>query len=65
MSDNRCVCCGTIVPEGTQVCPACEQKGITVHKETKEERFDRIMNDWVWPVIVILAIVIFGILLFK
>ena len=21
---NRCVCCGDIIPEGRQVCPACE-----------------------------------------
>ena len=24
--DNRCVCCGEIIPEGRQVCPACEEK---------------------------------------
>ena len=22
---NRCVCCGDIIPEGRQVCPACEK----------------------------------------
>lgn len=22
--DNRCVCCGEIIPEGRQVCPGCE-----------------------------------------
>ena len=22
--DNRCVCCGEIIPEGRQVCPNCE-----------------------------------------
>ena len=21
---DRCVCCGTIVPEGTMICPFCE-----------------------------------------
>lgn len=26
MSDNTCVCCGEIIPEGRQVCPACELK---------------------------------------
>ena len=25
--DNRCVCCGEIIPEGRQVCPMCEKKG--------------------------------------
>ncbi len=23
--DNRCVCCGAIIPEGRQVCPKCER----------------------------------------
>lgn len=22
--DNRCVCCGAIIPEGRMVCPICE-----------------------------------------
>ena len=25
MSANLCVCCGAIIPEGRQVCPACER----------------------------------------
>ncbi len=25
-TDNRCVCCGAIIPEGRQVCPNCEKK---------------------------------------
>lgn len=24
--DNYCVCCGDIIPEGTMVCPACENE---------------------------------------
>lgn len=24
--DERCVCCGEIIPEGRQVCPNCEKK---------------------------------------
>lgn len=23
--DNTCVCCGEIIPEGTQVCPKCSE----------------------------------------
>ena len=23
--EERCVCCGAIIPEGRMVCPACEQ----------------------------------------
>ena len=25
MNADRCVCCGTYVPEGRQVCPTCER----------------------------------------
>lgn len=25
-SDNRCVCCGAIIPEGRQVCPICDKE---------------------------------------
>ena len=26
MNENRCVCCGDLIPEGRQVCPKCEDK---------------------------------------
>lgn len=26
MAENRCVCCGEIVPEGRMVCPTCEAR---------------------------------------
>ena len=26
MSEDRCVCCGELVPEGRMVCPACEKR---------------------------------------
>ena len=26
MSEERCVCCGKVVPEGRMVCPDCEKK---------------------------------------
>ena len=22
--DNRCICCGAVIPEGRMVCPNCE-----------------------------------------
>lgn len=25
--EERCICCGEIIPEGRQVCPNCEEKG--------------------------------------
>lgn len=26
MNNNRCICCGEIIPEGLQVCWTCEHK---------------------------------------
>lgn len=26
MNNNRCVCCGKIIPEGRQICLDCEDK---------------------------------------
>ena len=35
MSEDRCVCCGAIIPEGRQVCPTCEKaNGAIVKVET-------------------------------
>ena len=31
--DNRCICCGAIIPEDRQVCLACEQKEKERNKE--------------------------------
>ena len=30
--DDRCVCCGEIIPEGRQICPHCEMKGNVNHE---------------------------------
>ena len=24
-NENKCICCGSVIPEGRQVCPGCEQ----------------------------------------
>ena len=46
MSENRCVCCGRIIPEGRQVCPLCENssalkyKGISVERINKFQRIN-------------------------
>ena len=32
MSEDRCVCCGAIVPEGTQICTSCSEKAKEVPK---------------------------------
>lgn len=26
MSEERCVCCGAVIPEGRQYCPVCAKK---------------------------------------
>ena len=26
MSEERCVCCGAVIPEGTWYCPVCRKK---------------------------------------
>ena len=67
MSDNRCVMCGTIIPEGGMVCPTCLNKQIidnTVDRLVKEEgeRYDKrlrrmdmvdyIVWDWIMPLLV-------------
>ena len=31
MTENTCVCCGEIIPEGRMVCPRCE-KAVTNYK---------------------------------
>lgn len=31
--EERCICCGEIIPEGRQVCPKCEEKSLE-NKET-------------------------------
>ena len=64
MSDNRCVCCGEQIPEGTQVCPNCVKKNIGIHNETREEKVDRILNDWIAP-IGLLALIIVIIMLVR
>ena len=43
--DNRCVCCGVVIPEGRQVCFDCEHKhgnirGIHTNFYDKEEIYE-------------------------
>lgn len=37
MGENRCVCCGEIIPEGRQVCPSCEAAAKEVTEVGKED----------------------------
>lgn len=34
MAEDRCICCGAVIPEGRQVCPKCES--MTVEEALKE-----------------------------
>jgi len=62
MSDNRCVCCGAQIPEGSMVCVNC-QKSAGVHKETTEEKVERVLNDWIAPLGILALIVVLYFLL--
>ena len=33
--NNRCVCCGEIIPEGRQVCPNCESKVKKIYSQKR------------------------------
>lgn len=37
--EDRCVCCGAIIPEGRQVCPSCE-------KDDKLNQCDCLIGEW-------------------
>lgn len=39
MGEERCVCCGAVIPEGRMVCPECERKA---KQETQEQAGDNI-----------------------
>lgn len=47
--DNTCVCCGEIIPEGTQVCPKCLEgdtfAAVMSRKIPAEENINRIYID--------------------
>lgn len=51
MGENRCVCCGAVIPEGLQVCPTCERKE---QKQIKQmERFDSAIKNWIIPILIL------------
>ena len=68
MSENRCVCCGAVIPEGTQVCPKCTKEYWNHEARRKpnyNDRTKRIMEDWVYPILLVVIVVIFCIFLSK
>lgn len=58
---NTCVCCGRIIPEGTQICLQCgsyddqqrfEQKSDSIDKEMRIQRMiDSRVTDFLWTYI--------------
>ena len=37
--ENRCVMCGTIIPEGLLVCPICTKKALTEERRKKDYEY--------------------------
>lgn len=54
MTEDRCVFCGEVVPEGRQVCPVCERP-VVVKKITNRDRLrvasDEQVGDWIATVV--------------
>lgn len=38
MSEERCIGCGEIIPEGRQFCPVCEWKAAALKKQNEKRR---------------------------
>lgn len=36
--ENRCVCCGEIIPEGRMVCPQCEAKTYENSQQSENDK---------------------------
>ena len=53
MNENRCVCCGRVIPEGRQVCPICEKEA------GKRDNADYWLEEWIFPVGIMAAIIFF------
>ena len=47
MTENRCIICGAIVPEGTQVCPICESDIDEEYIFMEEHKNDKWWKDYV------------------
>ncbi len=49
MEENRCICCGEIIPEGLQVCPSCQVSACHYVVCTKEAYEKCEFNGSCWP----------------
>ena len=41
-NENTCVCCGTTIPEGRQICPQCENKSAEGGGDEMSDRYSKI-----------------------
>ena len=46
MREERCVCCGAIIPEGRMVCPLCEINPPKDEFKPKPKKFDFFSKLW-------------------
>ena len=64
MSENRCVCCGQIIPAGSMVCVCCQKEFGEYNKQvTKKAKRRRIIkylfDEWIVPLGLFAAIILF------
>ena len=41
--DERCICCGEIIPEGRMVCPQCEYKYLHCENPKAVKKYKKIL----------------------
>ena len=46
--EDRCVCCGEIIPEGRMVCPKCEKSFVVLCFECVHGQHIDCPEGWVW-----------------
>lgn len=39
-NENRCTCCGEVIPEGIMICKMCEIKELQNEMDSAEDRFE-------------------------
>ena len=44
MTEDRCVCCGKIIPEGRMVCRDCENGNVSVQQTNKSKWYLRLLK---------------------
>lgn len=62
MYENRCVCCGEIIPEGNQVCEKCIAK-INAQEFHFDEPFEEKTDKLTWRLVLSLIILVVVIVL--